>query len=290
MNTYFIIGHSTHLIGEFIAILLTEKIDIVVDVRTIPRSRTNPQFDCDTLPIALAQNGIEYVHLMELGGLRGRQPSVKPSPNAFWNNVSFRNYADYALSDGFQVGLQHLKRLGESRRCVIMCAESLWWRCHRRIIADYLILSGATVIHIMGQGRTIVARATSAAHMRLDGKVLYPNPNPNPNPNPDPDPDPDQKIVGASASADNLHRQVERWVNEGGAGGEDNSAPMSDKADEGVAPTGKRRPKGVVQLADFGCRIHRYGSKRLIMPTSRAANSGDQRFRLKFLILRRPRV
>jgi uncharacterized protein (DUF488 family) len=218
MNTYFIIGHSTHLIGEFIAILLTEKIDIVVDVRTIPRSRTNPQFDCDTLPIALAQNGIEYVHLMELGGLRGRQPSVKPSPNSFWHNVSFRNYADYALSDGFQVGLQHVKRLGESRRCVIMCAESLWWRCHRRIIADYLILTGARVIHVMGQGRTVVARATSAAHMRLDGKVVYP--------------DPDQKIVGASESADSLHRQVERWVNEGGAGGEDNSAPMSEKADK----------------------------------------------------------
>jgi len=218
MNTYFTIGHSTHLIDEFIAMLLMEKIEMVIDVRTIPRSRTNPQFDCDTLSIALAQHGIEYVHLAELGGLRRRQPSVKPSPNAFWNNVSFRNYADYALSDAFQVGLQHLKRLGESRRCVIMCAESLWWRCHRRMIADYLILSGATVIHIMGQGRTIVARATSAAHMRLDGKVVYP--------------DPDQKTVGASASADNLHRQIERWVNEGGAGDEDNSMFLSDKAEK----------------------------------------------------------
>jgi uncharacterized protein (DUF488 family) len=218
MSTYFTIGHSTHVIGEFIAILLTEKIEMVVDVRTIPRSRTNPQFNCDTLPIVLAQHGIEYAHLAELGGLRGRRPSVRPSPNTFWHNESFRNYADYALSDGFQGGLQHLKRLGELRRCVIMCAESLWWRCHRRIIADYLILTGATVIHIMGQGKTIAARATSAAHMGLDSKVIYF--------------DLDQKTVGASANADNLHRQIERWVNEGGAGGEDNSAPMSDKVDK----------------------------------------------------------
>jgi uncharacterized protein (DUF488 family) len=217
MSTYFTIGHSTHVIGEFIAILMTKKIETVVDVRTIPRSRTNPQFNCDTLPIALAQHGIEYVHLAELGGLRGRQPSVKPSPNTFWHNRSFRNYADYALSGDFQAGLQHLKRLGELRRCVIMCAESLWWRCHRRIIADYLILGGATVIHIMGKGKTIAARATSAAQMKLDGKVVYP--------------DPDQKTAGASANADNLHRQVERWINEGGAGGEDNSTPMSYKAD-----------------------------------------------------------
>jgi uncharacterized protein (DUF488 family) len=218
MRTYFTIGHSTHVIGEFIAMLLAEDIEMVVDVRTIPRSRTNPQFNCDTLPIVLAQHGIEYVHLAELGGLRGRQQLVKRSPNTFWHNQSFRNYADYALSDGFQAGLQHLKRLGELRRCAIMCAESLWWRCHRRIIADYLILSGATVIHIMGQGKTIVARATSAAHMKLDGKVVYP--------------DPGQNTVGASTSSDNLHRQVERWVNEGGAGGEDDSAPVSAKVDK----------------------------------------------------------
>ncbi len=96
--------------------------------------------------------------------------------------------------------------------------ESLWWRCHRRIIADYLILAGAKVIHIIGQGRTITAQATSAAHMKFDGKVVYP--------------DPAQKTVGASASADNLRRQIERWVNEGGAGGEDNSTPLSDKAEK----------------------------------------------------------
>jgi uncharacterized protein (DUF488 family) len=123
MITYFTIGHSTHLIGEFITMLLTEKIEIVVDVRTIPRSRTNPQFNSETLPIVLAQHGIGYVRLAELGGLRGRQPSVKPSPNTFWHNQSFRNYADYALSDNFHAGLQHVKRLGELRRCVIMCAR-----------------------------------------------------------------------------------------------------------------------------------------------------------------------
>ena len=218
---YFTIGHSTHPIGEFITMLLTEKIEIVVDVRTIPRSRTNPQFNGDTLPTVLAQHGIGYVQLAELGGLRGRQPSVKPSTNTFWRNQSFRNYADYALSDNFQAGLQHLKRLGEVRRCVIMCAELLWWRCHRRIIADYLILSGATVIHIMSQGKTIAAQATSGAYMKSDGKVVYS------------DPDPDQKTVEANrASACNLHREIERWVNEGGAGGEDKSTSMADKVDK----------------------------------------------------------
>ena len=216
---YFTIGHSTHPIGEFITMLLTEKVEIVVDVRTIPRSRTNPQFNGDTLPIVLAQHGIGYVHLAELGGLRGRQSNVKPSPNRFWRNQSFRNYADYALSDNFQGGLQLLKRLGEVNRCVIMCAELLWWRCHHRIIADYLILSGATVIHIMGQGKTIAAQATSGAYMKSDGKVVYS--------------DPDQKTVEANrAIAGNLHREIERWVNEGGAGGEDKSTPVSNKTNK----------------------------------------------------------
>ena len=216
---YFTIGHSTHPIGEFITMLLTEKVEIVVDVRTIPRSRTNPQFNGDTLPIVLAQHGIGYVQLAELGGLRGRQPNVKPSPNTFWRNQSFRNYADYALSDNFQGGLQLLKRLGEVNRCVIMCAELLWWRCHRRIIADYLILSGAMVIHIMGQGKIIAAQATSGAYMKSDGKIVYS--------------DPDQKTVEANrAIAGNLHREIERWVNEGGAGGEDKSTPVSNKTNK----------------------------------------------------------
>jgi uncharacterized protein (DUF488 family) len=191
---------------------------MVVDVRAIPRSRTNPQFNAETLPIMLAEQGIEYVHLAKLGGRRGRQPSINPSPNTFWHNQSFRNYADYALSGDFQAGLQHLKRLGELRRCVIMCAESLWWRCHRRIIADYLILSGATVIHIMGQGKAVDAQATSAANMKFDGKVVYF--------------DSDQEMAGAGANADNVHRQIERWVNEGGAGGEDNATSVSIKVDK----------------------------------------------------------
>ena len=174
MTAFYTIGHSTHPIGDFIEILSAEKIAMVVDVRTIPRSRTNPQFNFDTLPTVLSKHEIEYVHLTELGGRRGRQADVQPSPNTFWDNVSFRNYADYALSNDFQAGLQRLEGLGAAERCVIMCAEAVWWRCHRRIITDYLLLNGATVNHIMGLGKMEAARPTSAAQKRSDGKIIYP--------------------------------------------------------------------------------------------------------------------
>lgn len=173
-NSFFTIGHSTRPVEAFIELLRESDVALVVDVRTAPRSRTNPQFNRERLPESLAAAGIGYEHLAELGGLRGKRRSAEPSPNTFWDNDSFRNYADYALTDGFRAGLERLRRLGQERRCAIMCAEAVWWRCHRRIIADYLLASGDSVLHILGPGHVEPARLTPAAELRGDGTLVYP--------------------------------------------------------------------------------------------------------------------
>jgi len=162
-NPFYTIGHSTRTIPEFVDLLREAKVGLVVDVRTIPRSRTNPQFNRDALPESLAEYQIGYEHIAELGGLRGRQRQSKPSPNSFWENTSFRNYADYALTDRFREGLGRLTALGSETITAIMCAEAVWWRCHRRIIADYLLVSGRAVFHILGPGKIAAASMTSAA-------------------------------------------------------------------------------------------------------------------------------
>jgi uncharacterized protein (DUF488 family) len=173
-NPFFTIGHSTRPIDEFVALLMTAEVKLVVDVRTVPRSRTNPQFNRDALPASLAAHGIVYEHFAALGGLRGKQPGVSPDVNAFWENASFHNYADYALSAEFHSGLEQLRALGHATRSTVMCAENLWWRCHRRIIADYLIAAGDEVLHILGPGHTEPARMTPAARVRPDGALTYP--------------------------------------------------------------------------------------------------------------------
>jgi len=134
--SFFTIGHSTRPISEFIDLLTASEIGIVVDVRTVPRSRTNPQYDREALPESLSGFQIAYEHVAELGGLRARAKDIAPDVNAFWQNPSFHNYADYAMSGGFRSGLARLLDLGRVRRCAVMCAEAVWWRCHRRIIAD----------------------------------------------------------------------------------------------------------------------------------------------------------
>ncbi len=149
-------------------------IQFVIDVRTIPRSRTNPQYDRDVLPEALSQFQIGYEHIAALGGLRGKNHDVAPDVNAFWRNQSFHNYADYALTGIFHSGLARLRALGHERRCAIMCAEAVWWRCHRRIIADHLIAAGETVLHILGGDRVEPARITDAAEVAADGSLTYP--------------------------------------------------------------------------------------------------------------------
>jgi uncharacterized protein (DUF488 family) len=147
-----------------------------VDIRKLPKSRTNPQFNGDTLAVALSGFGISYEHMAALGGLRGKGRRVPRDDNALWKNESFHNYADYALSVEFREGLAHLLDIGRQQRCAIMCAEAVWWRCHRRIVTDYLIAAGKTVFHIMGQNRIDEARLTPGAVIQPDGTVTYPAP------------------------------------------------------------------------------------------------------------------
>ena len=168
------IGHSTHPLEEFVALLRAAEVSLVIDVRTVPRSRTNPQFNRETLPESLAPCGIGYEHVAALGGLRGKKREVPRDVNAFGENDSFHNYADYALSEDFRAGFAHLREVGHARRCAIMCAEAVWWRCHRRIISDYLLAARETVLHIMGPGKIEPARVTEGARLDGAGHVTYP--------------------------------------------------------------------------------------------------------------------
>jgi uncharacterized protein (DUF488 family) len=177
-NPFYTIGHSTRTIPQFADLLRGAKVGLVVDVRTVPRSRTNPQFNRDTLPESLAEYQIGYEHIAELGGLRGRQRQLQSSPNEYWENTSFRNYADYALTDRFREGLGRLIAVGSETITAIMCAEAVWWRCHRRIIADYLLASGHVVFHILGPGKIAPASMTSAARLTTDGIVYADLPDP----------------------------------------------------------------------------------------------------------------
>lgn len=176
MTDFYTIGHSTRSIAEFALLLQQARCNLVVDVRTIARSRANPQFNADALPAALAGYGIGYRHVAALGGLRGRRKGAVPSPNDWWENASFRNYADYAMTPPFRTGLQELRVLAQAHRCAIMCAEAVWWRCHRRIIADYLLFEGESVFHIMGPGKIEPATPTPSARQQADGSLRYPVP------------------------------------------------------------------------------------------------------------------
>lgn len=168
------VGHSNHTLAGFKELLAEFGIQMVVDVRAYPRSRSNPQFNVDQLPASLAESGIGYQHVAELGGRRHRAAAAPPSPNTFWTNQSFRNYADYAASEAFHVGLIGLLGLIGSHRCAIMCSETLWWRCHRRIISDYLLVRGIEVLHIMGPHKLSTAELTASARPLADGTLLYP--------------------------------------------------------------------------------------------------------------------
>ena len=167
------VGHSTRSIAEFADLLQSAQVSLVVDVRTIARSRHNPQYNEDVLGSKLGEYQVGYARIAGLGGLRGRSAEVPRQINAFWHNDSFHNYADYALSDEFADALGELLNLSSSRRCAIMCAEAVWWRCHRRIITDYLLANGRKVLHLMGGGREEPAHLTPGALM-AQGKILYP--------------------------------------------------------------------------------------------------------------------
>jgi uncharacterized protein (DUF488 family) len=172
---FFTIGHSTRPIPEFIALLRDADAQLVIDVRTVPRSRRNPQFNTDVLAKALSDFQIGYDRIAALGGLRGKNRNIPPAVNAFWINESFHNYADYAMTEPFRHGLATLRELGrEQKRCAIMCAEALWWRCHRRIIADYLLAAGETVFHILQMNDVERATVTPGAQLGQNGILTYP--------------------------------------------------------------------------------------------------------------------
>jgi len=139
----------------------------------MPRSRTYPQYNRDALGESLAEAGIGYEHIAALGGLRGRNRDILPAVNAFWENASFHNFADYAMSDAFRDGLAQLRALAREQRCAVMCSEAVWWRCHRRIIADYLLHAGEAVLHIVGAKRVEPARMTPSAKPEADNSLTY---------------------------------------------------------------------------------------------------------------------
>ncbi len=174
MQPFFTIGHSTRTVPELAALLVPNGVTQLVDVRTVPRSRTNPQYNQDVLPAELAPFGIGYRHIAALGGLRGKRRDVAPEVNGYWENASFHNYADYAMTDAFRAGLEELLALGQRERCAIMCAESVWWRCHRRIITDYLLARGDGVFHIVSGDVPEPASMTPGAQPGPGRTLVYP--------------------------------------------------------------------------------------------------------------------
>jgi uncharacterized protein (DUF488 family) len=174
-RAFFTIGHSTRSLEEFTGLLRHAGVTQVIDVRKMPMSRTNPQFNRDRLPGALAP-AIGYAHIAALGGLRGKTPDLPRDLNGFWTNPSFHNYADYALTPPFRDGLAELREIGRREICAIMCSEAVWWRCHRRIIADYLLARGEAVFHILSEARPEPARLTAGAMVQPDGLIFYPTP------------------------------------------------------------------------------------------------------------------
>ncbi len=171
-RTIYTIGHSTREIEDFIDLLEENGIELLVDVRTFPMSRYNPQFNKEALFISLKHHGITYLHLAKLGGRRGK--TSKFSHNTAWEHSSFRNYADYAETEPFREGLEELIALARKSRTCYMCSEAVWWRCHRRIITDYLLARGWNVHHIMAPGKVQDAEMNENAVVQEDGRIIYP--------------------------------------------------------------------------------------------------------------------
>ena len=164
------IGHSTRSVDEFVSLLSAHGVTQLVDVRTVPRSRHNPQFNADVLPASLANAGIGYVHASGLGGFR---MTLASSPNAGWRNLSFRGYADYMQSDDFAGDLFSLIELARRDRVVLMCAEAVPWRCHRSLIADALLVHGVASCEIVGAKRLQAHRLTPFAKV-VGVSLTYP--------------------------------------------------------------------------------------------------------------------
>ncbi len=168
------IGQSTRSQEALVALLQDAGVELLVDVRSYPRSRRNPQFDAEALAAALGEAGIGYAHLKALGGKRGPAKDAAPSPNTAWREPGFRNYADYALTPAFRAGLADLRAAARARPTAIMCAEGHWSQCHRQIVADYLLAAGDRVVHILGPGAAEPAHLNPQAAPQPDGSVHYP--------------------------------------------------------------------------------------------------------------------
>jgi uncharacterized protein (DUF488 family) len=163
------VGHSTRSGEEFVEILKAHDIEVLVDVRTYPGSRRYPQFNKETLRESLGENGIDYRHEPRLGGRRSARPD---SHNTAWRNAQFRGYADHMETEEFKSGVRELLELAAKKRVAVMCAEAVWWRCHRSLISDYLKAEGHEVIHILDAKKTEEHPFTSAATI-VDGKLSY---------------------------------------------------------------------------------------------------------------------
>ncbi len=163
------IGHSTRTFDEFVAMLLSFKIKMVVDIRSFPGSRRFPQFNKEILAITLPENNIQYTHLIKLGGRRKVKPDSK---NTAWRNAAFRGYADYMETDAFKEGIKELEKIALEQRTAFICSEAVWWRCHRSMVSDYLKVQGWKVMHIMGVGKEDEHPYTAPARV-VNGTLSY---------------------------------------------------------------------------------------------------------------------
>ena len=167
----FTIGHSNHSLERFLALLVQHEVEALVDIRRFPGSRKHPHFNRDNLTVALPKLGVEYHWLEALGGRRHMQRDE--SPNLGLENNGFRNYADYMLTDEFREGVEQLLEVARQHRTAIMCAEGLFWQCHRRLVSDFLVANGVTVQHIMPSGELRPHTLTDGAVIE-GGQVTYP--------------------------------------------------------------------------------------------------------------------
>jgi uncharacterized protein (DUF488 family) len=168
-KTIWTIGHSTHPLEEFMAMLESYRIELVADIRSFPGSRRYPHFNKEALQLSLPENGISYTHLKELGGRRKVSPA---SINTGWRVAAFRGYADYMDTEAFKQGIEELESLAEKQRTAYMCSEAVWWRCHRSLVSDYLKIRGWTVMHIMGIAKAEEHPYTSPAKV-VNGVLSY---------------------------------------------------------------------------------------------------------------------
>jgi uncharacterized protein (DUF488 family) len=163
------IGHSTRSAEDFVALLKENRIQVLADVRRFPASRRYPHFNAENLRALFSQHSIEYEHFPDLGG---RRTALKDSPNTAWRNEAFRGYADYMMTEDFTRAAHRLLDIAAHRRTAVMCAESLWWQCHRALVADYAKVRGVKVLHILGRGKIEEHPYTSAARV-VDGQLSY---------------------------------------------------------------------------------------------------------------------